>query len=149
MDVQISKVSISPFTMEQYDEVYALWQNCECVCLSSADSRQNIATYLDRNPMASFVARDGDTLIAVILCGHDGRRGYIHHLAVQQNYRRQGIGRCLVEHGLTALKEKGIQKCHLFIFHENESGIAFWQSVGWTFRQDIRVMSMNINEGNM
>lgn len=148
MNGQISTASILPFAKEDYDEVYALWQRCEGVGLSSADSRQSIATYLDRNPGLSFVARHGETIVGAILCGHDGRRGYIHHLAVEENYRRHGIGRHLVKHSLAALKEEDIQKCHLFIFRENEYGIAFWQSVGWTFRQDIRVMSTFINEGN-
>lgn len=148
MSVQIPAAAILPFVIEDYDEVFALWQKCEGVGLSSADSRQNITAYLDRNAGMSFAARDGETIVGAILCGHDGRRGYIHHLAVQENYRRHGIGRHLVKHSLAALKEESIQKCHLLIFHENEYGIAFWQSVGWTFRQDIRVMSIVINEGN-
>ncbi len=148
MSLQTPSGSISPFTIEDYNKVYALWQKCEGVGLSSADSQRNISTYLDRNPGMSFVARDGETIVGTILCGHDGRRGYIHHLAVQENYRRHGIGRHLAKQSLTALKEERIQKCHLFIFHENESGIAFWQSLGWVFRQDIRVMSTYINEGS-
>ncbi len=59
-----------------------------------------------------------------------------------------GIGRQLVEHCLAALEKEGIQKCHLFIFHENETGIAFWENIGWTFRQDIRVMSTHMSEEN-
>lgn len=148
MSVQSPTTSISPFVMQDYDEVYALWQRCEGVGLSSADSRQSIAAYLARNPGMSFTARDGETIVGAILCGHDGRRGYIHHLAVQEGYRRQGIGRHLVNHALALLIDEGIQKCHLFIFHENESGIAFWQNAGWTYRHDIRVISTNINEGN-
>ncbi len=130
--------------MENYDEVYALWQSCAGVGLSSADSRGSIASYLDRNPGLSFIAKLQETIIGAILCGHDGRRGYIHHLAVLENYRRLGIGRQLVDHGLEALQAEGIQKCHLFIFRQNESGIAFWQAIGWTYRQDIRVMSAHI-----
>ncbi len=71
--------------MEDFDEVYALWQRCEGVGLGSADSRPNIAAYLDRNPGMNFAARDGETIVGAILCRHDGRRGYIHHLAVQDN----------------------------------------------------------------
>jgi ribosomal protein S18 acetylase RimI-like enzyme len=148
MTVQTPTTSISPFVIQAYDEVYALWQNCAGVGLSSADSKESIAAYLVRNPGMSFIARDGEKIIGAILCGHDGRRGYIHHLAVRESHRRQGIGRHLVDHALAALQKEGIQKCHLFIFHENESGIAFWQSAGWTFRHDIRVMSIQIREGN-
>ncbi len=138
-------VTISRFNISDYEEVYHLWQSCSGIGLSSADSAENIAAYLERNPGMSFIARAEQMIVGAILGGHDGRRGYIHHLAVRDDYRRQGIGKQLVEHCLNRLSEEGMQKCHLFIFHENYSGIAFWQDCGWTFRQDIRVMSAYLN----
>jgi N-acetylglutamate synthase len=135
---------ILPFEIAAYEQVFSLWQRCEGVGLSSADSPEHIATYLERNPGMSFLAMDGENVIGAILSGHDGRRGYIHHLAVQDNYRRLGIGRQLVAHCAAALQKEGIQKCHLFIFHENQAGIAFWENIGWAFREDIRVMSTYI-----
>ena len=92
----------------------------------------------------SFVAKDGSTVIGAVLSGHDGRRGYIHHLAVHPDYRRQGIGQQLIDHCFAALLAIGIQKCHLFIFKENQSGIAFWEGTGWSYREDIAVMSKMI-----
>ena len=134
-------VNITAFKIEAYDDVLALWRACEGVGLSEADSRDNIATYLDRNPGMSFVATRDGAVIGAILAGHDGRRGYIHHLAVHPDARRQGVGRLLVDHALAALVRAGIQKAHLFVFHTNASGIAFWESAGWTCRHDIGVMS--------
>ena len=144
MNQQDHIISISSFSIEAYDQVYALWQRCAGVGLSGSDSLQNITSYLERNPCMSFVATIDNGLVGAILCGHDGRRGYIHHLAIDENFRRCGIGRRLVKSALSALGEEGIQKCHLFIFHKNEPGITFWQKIGWTFRQDIRVMSTQI-----
>ncbi|MFN2105398.1 MAG: GNAT family N-acetyltransferase [Candidatus Promineifilaceae bacterium] len=140
-------MKFEPFNIDRYDEVYALWDRCSGVGLSSADERDQIAAYLARNPGMSFIALDGSVVIGIVLGGHDGRRGYLHHLAVDDDYRRQGIGRQLVENCLSALAAEGIQKCHLFIFHENAGGIAFWQAQGWTLRQDIRVMSKHLSEG--
>lgn len=140
-------MNIEPFNIDRYDEVYALWDRCSGVGLSSADERDQIAAYLARNPGMSFLALDGSAVVGIVLGGHDGRRGYLHHLAVDDDYRRQGIGRQLVANCLSALTAEGIQKCHLFIFHENEGGIAFWQAQGWTLRQDIRVMSKHLSEG--
>jgi putative acetyltransferase len=137
-------MDIKPFNIDRYDEVYALWDRCSGVGLSSADERDRIAGYLARNPGMSFLALDGPVVVGVVLGGHDGRRGYVHHLAVDDDHRRQGIGRQLVERCLQALEAEGIQKCHLFIFHENEGGIAFWQAQGWTLRQDILVMSKHL-----
>ncbi len=139
-------MKIEPFHINRYDEVYALWDRCSGVGLRSADERDQIAAYLARNPGLSFLAVDGPKVVGAVLGGHDGRRGYIHHLAVDDDYRRRGIGRRLVEKCQAALEEEGIQKCHLFIFHENEGGIAFWQGEGWTLRRDIMVMSKHLSK---
>ena len=141
-------MKIEPFGIDRYDEVYTLWQRCSGVGLSSADERDQITAYLARNPGLSFVAVEGSAVVGAVLCGHDGRRGYIHHLAVDDDYRRRGIGKRLVEECLAALQEAGIQKCHLLIFHENEDGIAFWEAGGWTLRRDIMVMSRHLSTRN-
>ena len=133
--------------IEAYDEVLTLWQQCEGIGLSSADSRENFQSYLERNPGMSFLARTQGLLIGAVLAGHDGRRGYIYHLAVHPNWRRQGFGRQLIDRCLQALKIAGIQKCHLFIFNDNIGGIDFWKSLGWEQRSDISVFSRTIESG--
>jgi len=138
--------SIRPLTIERYDEIISLWKHCEGVGLSAADSRESINSYLQRNPGMSFMAESSsdDSIIGTILAGHDGRRGYIHHLAVVSNQRRQGIARQLVERSLDSLHQAGIHKCHLFIMEENNTGIAFWKSVDWKLRSDIKIMSIQL-----
>lgn len=138
------KIEISQFTVESYDDVIALWQQCEGIGLSEADSRESIKAYLDRNPGMSFVALSDGKVVGAVLGGHDGRRGYIHHLAVVPGCRRQGLARQLAEHCLAALADAGIQKCHIFIFNSNTDGIAFWKAIGWTLRSDIGVISKTI-----
>jgi len=128
-------------TMADYEEAMALWQRTEGMGLRPADAPEHIARYLERNPGLSFVAREGDRLVGTVLCGHDGRRGYLQHLAVDRAYRRQGIGRALVERVLEALRAQNINKCHLFVIKENEAAIAFWQHIGWFVRDDLVTMS--------
>jgi N-acetylglutamate synthase len=135
------KLDILQFDIESYENVFALWKRCEGVGLSDADSPQAIRAYLERNPGMSFLAKADSNIIGAILGGHDGRRGYIHHLAVDNAWRRRGIARQLVETCIQVLKEAGIQKTHIFIFNSNVNGIAFWKSVGWTHRSDISVIS--------
>jgi ribosomal protein S18 acetylase RimI-like enzyme len=134
-------VTIREMTLDDYDAVLSLWQASDGVGLSEADARENVAGYLERNPGLSFVAHDGGQLVGAVLCGHDGRRGFIHHLAVRQSHRRHGVGRALAEQCLTRLDAEGIQKCHLFVFATNHDAIAFWQRVGWHQRTDLTVMS--------
>lgn len=138
---------IITFTVQLYDEVYALWQQCEGIGLSDADNRENIEVYLKRNPGMSFVAKAESDIVGSILAGHDGRRGYIHHLAVHPSYRRHGIGSKLVDCATTSLSSAGIQKAHLFIFNNNVTGRDFWETVGWISRTDIGVISKAIEPG--
>ena len=128
-------------TIHDYEDVLALWQASEGVGLSDADSEESIAGYLHRNPGLSFVAHDGEHLVGAVLCGHDGRRGYIHHLAVSESHRRQGLGRALAERCLSALRRDGIDKCHIFVFAANRDTSAFWKSIGWTQRVELVMMS--------
>lgn len=86
-------VMLREMTVQDYEEVLALWRSSEGIGLSDADSRENIARFLERNPGLSFVAYDGQELIGAVLCGYDGRRGYIHHLAVAESHRRRRLGR--------------------------------------------------------
>ncbi len=141
------KIAIAPLTIDRYTEVVALWRLCEGIGLSDADSRESIAAYLERNPGMSFIATIDGTLGGAVLCGHDARRGYLHHLAVHPRFRNKGIGRQLVDLCLAALRDAGIQKCHLFALNGNLDGITFWESVGWTRRNEISVLSRNIGPG--
>ncbi len=136
-----SNIHIREMTMADYDAAMALWQRTEGMGLRPADAPEHIARYLARNPGLSFVAMDGDRLVGTVLCGHDGRRGYLQHLAVERAYRGRGIGKALVERVLNALRDVGIRKCHLFVIKENQAAIAFWRHIGWELRQDIVTMS--------
>jgi putative acetyltransferase len=137
-------VAIREMRITDYDEAIALWQATEGVGLSTADSREAITRYLARNPGMSFVARQEGLLVGAVLCGHDGRRGYLHHLAVQAGCRGQGLGKALVERCLSALAAEGIDKCHLFVYKTNEGGRAFWRKTGWFDRDTLVLMSKDI-----
>ena len=137
-------IVIGEMTIQDYDQVLALWQASDGVGLSDADSEEGVTRFLARNTGLSFVARDGEHLVGAILCGHDGRRGYIHHLAVGKSHRRQGLGRALVERCLSALRRDGIGKCHIFVFADHQDTIAFWKSIGWTQRVELIMMSQYV-----
>jgi len=128
-------------TINDYEEVYSLWRSSDGVGLSDADSKDNLSAFLARNNGLSMVAIDGSELVGALLCGHDGRRGTIHHLAVSSKFRRRGIGQALVESSLEELSKAGIQKCHLFVFSENQDARAFWSQINWTERSELIMMS--------
>jgi N-acetylglutamate synthase len=130
-------MNIREMTIEDYDAVIGLLNRTPGVRLRKADSREAIARYLERNPGLSFVAMTGGELAGCVMGGHDGRRGYLQHLAVAEAFRRRGIGSALVEACLTKLEELGILKSYIDVLAGNESGIEYWRRHGWEKREDI------------
>jgi ribosomal protein S18 acetylase RimI-like enzyme len=121
----------------------ALWQGLPGIGLREADSPPALARYLRRNPGTSFVAvGDSGELLGVSLAGHDGRRGYLHHVAVAVSHRKRGLGRELVERCCAALRAEGIEKINLWVKADNASGLAFWNRVGGRERTDIVTVSI-------
>jgi N-acetylglutamate synthase len=131
--MHILKMNIS-----DYDDVYKLWINTPGMGLNNLDdSKEGIEKYLKRNPNTCFVARNDEGLIGVIVSGHDGRRGFIHHTAVKETEQKKGVGKRLVEAALEALKNEGINKVALVVFKKNKKGNTFWEKIGFDERTDI------------
>lgn len=131
-------MQIRKMTIADYDEVYALWMSCVGMGLNSLDdSKDGISKFLDRNPETCFVAVKDEKIVGVILVGTDGRRAYIYHTAVHPDFRRRGIAKALVDAALSAVKRLGIGKVALIVFGRNEVGNEFWESMGFTVRDDI------------
>jgi N-acetylglutamate synthase len=99
----VMNILIEPMTIAHYDEVMALWKKAETIGLSSADGKEKIKVYLARNPGMSFVAKESGIIVGAALCGHDGIRGYLHHLAVAKSRRKKCIGRKLVDRCIESL----------------------------------------------
>jgi len=132
--------------ISDYERIITLWQNAEGVKLRDADSKDGISKYLRRNPGLSFVAEDNGEIVATVMSGHDGKRGYVQHLAVDPRNRRAGIATKLVNLCLLALKTEGILKSHIHVLANNELAKAYWVNRGWVNRTDIEVFSF-INGG--
>lgn len=129
--------NIRVMTMDDYAAVIDLMRNTPGISLRDADSHESTSRYLQRNPGLSLVAEVGAMPVGCIMCGHDGRRGYLQHLVVLPQHRRQGIANALVERCLSGLEQHGILKCHLDVFKTNETAASYWQSQGWQLREDI------------
>lgn len=140
-------MNIRIMTIDDYDAVYALWLSCKGMGLNDLDdSRDGIERFIKRNPETCFVAEDGDRTVGAIMVGNDGRRGYIYHTAVSLDCRRQGIAKRLVNTALEALKKLGINKAALVIFERNSDGNAFWESVGFTVRNNLVYRNLALAE---
>ena len=131
-------MNVRLMTIDDYEQVHALWISTPYVGLNDLDdSRDGIKRYLLRNPRTCFVAEADGVIVGVVLSGHDGRRGYIYHAAVNEQEQRHGIGATLVNAVMSALEREGIRKVALVAFSSNEKGNAFWEKQGFTSRPDL------------
>lgn len=138
---------IKVMTLEDYEALYSMWASMPNMGLRSLDdSKEGIEKFLRRNPDTSFVAYEGEKLIGAILCGNDGRRGYIYHTVVLPEYRNQGIASALVEMAVETLQQEGITRVCLNVMETNESGKKFWLGKGWEKKDFLGFYSKSITE---
>jgi ribosomal protein S18 acetylase RimI-like enzyme len=124
-------IEIREFSINDYDAAIELWQRVEGLEIAEGDDREGVAQFLARNPGLSRVASDGSAIVGVALCGHDGRRGHIYHLAVDPAYRGRGLGKRLLDESLADLRRIGIKRVIIMVADDNSSGREFWKRSGY------------------
>jgi N-acetylglutamate synthase len=117
--------------LDDYHAAIALWSGIEGIEICEGDSRDEIADYLKRNPGLSRAAEADGKIVGVALCGHDGRRGWIYHVAVAQAYRRQKVGRLLIDDCVDGLRKLGLKRAIILVAGDNPAGHQFWLQNGW------------------
>ena len=134
--------------IKDYKEIITLWKNSEGIGLNDFDdSKRGIKKFLERNPKTCFVVKDNKNgIIGTVMGGNDGRRGIIYHLFVKSEYRRNKIGKKLLEKVEKSLKKEGIKRMYLIVLKENKIGNIFWQNNGYIVRDFIKFRSKIISE---
>ena len=120
--------------------VLAFWKATPGIGLNESDTVPALQAFLKRNPGLSLVITAGKKIVGAVLCGHDGRRGYLHHLAVSPAHRGRGLGSSMAEECLKTLKLMGITRCNIFVFADNRKVRRFWEEAGWKIRGDLMVL---------
>ncbi len=141
-------MNITPMKADDHTEVFALWTAVMPQTLSADDEQASLARFLARNPGLSLVARSDGALVGAVLCGHDGRRGFLYHMAVSPAFRRSGVARSLAREALTRLGDEGIDKCHIFVETNNSAAQNAWSSMCWNRRDDLYVYAMSTGRKN-
>ncbi|MDR1804484.1 MAG: GNAT family N-acetyltransferase [Treponema sp.] len=137
-DAAASLYKIEKMNIENHEKIISLWKNTEGVGLSgNDDSKDAIKKFLDKNSDTCFIAKKDDEIIGTIMAGSDGRRGHIYHLMVKPEFRKNGIGRKLLEEAEKGLQKEGIKKAFLVVFKDNIIGNGFWEEIGYKTREDL------------
>lgn len=140
-------MTVRKMVIDDYENIYALWLSCAGMGLNNLDdSKEGIEKFLARNPDTCFVAEEDDKIVGAIMVGNDGRRAYIYHTSVHPDFRRKGIAAKLVDTVLAELEKLGINKVALVVFERNELGNKFWESMGFTVRDDLTYRNKSLKE---
>jgi ribosomal protein S18 acetylase RimI-like enzyme len=124
-------ITTRDFSIDDYDAAIQLWQRVQGIEIAEGDDREGVVQFLARNPGLSRVAADGSAIIGVALCGHDGRRGHVYHLAVDPAYQGRGLGQRLLDECLEGLRGTGVQRVIIMVAEDNPHGREFWKRQGW------------------
>jgi ribosomal protein S18 acetylase RimI-like enzyme len=142
-------MNIRTMKAEDYGTVYALWKASPGVGLRSLDDTEGgLKKFLDRNPGCAFVAEQDGELAGAVLGGHDGRRGYIYHIAVKENLRGAGIGKALIKAVESAMAQAGINKIGLVALRANIGANRFWKALDYNVREDLAYRDKSLNPEN-
>lgn len=136
----MSKMRIEKFKIEYYDEVVELWRRAGIEMVSS-DTINEVTRVLNRNPDLILIGKVQEKVIAVVIGAFDGRRGYVHHLAVDPNYQKMSFGKTIIDALIEQFRKMNIHKVHLFIEKSNKSVVKFYKNIGWDVREDLIMMS--------
>jgi len=141
-------MNIREMTIDDYEDIIELFKQTPGITLREADSKLAVKNYLLRNPKLNFTAQVDDVTIGCVMCGHDGRRGYLQHLVVHPSFRKKGIGEMLLTLCIESLAKIGIEKTHIFVFKDNEIANLFWKNKRWQVRDDLNMYSYNSSSNN-
>jgi len=133
-------MKIELFTMRYYHEIIDLWKRSG-IELSSSDTRDEIARILKRNPDLFLIGKENEKVIAVVMGAFDGRRGYVHHLAIDPDYQKKKYGKMMMDELIEKFHVKKTHKVHLFIENYNKEVVNFYRKLGWEVRDDLIMMS--------
>jgi ribosomal protein S18 acetylase RimI-like enzyme len=133
-------MKIETFSMESYDDIISIWRKAG-INVGSTDTKDEIKRILDINPQLFLVGKIDQKIIGVVIGGFDGRRGYVHHLAVDSDYQKKGYGKMIMDELIARFRKMGVHKVHLFIEKYNKEVVNFYLNLGWEIRDDLIMMS--------
>src|ERR1700689_3455396 len=129
-------LAIAPIDEADVADVVALWQACH-LTRPWNDPAADIALARKGSNATVLIGRDHGLIVATVLAGHDGHRGWVYYLAVDPDRRHNGYGRVMMDAAESWLRERGIEKLQLMVRPDNKSVKNFYQSLGYAAQERI------------
>ena len=132
----VQPLAITPIDDADVAEIVALWQACG-LTRPWNDPAADVAFARRGSNATVLIGRDDSAIVATVLVGHDGHRGWVYYLAVDPNHRHKGYGRIMMDTAENWLRETGIEKLQLLVRADNKSVKNFYQSLGYSEQERI------------
>ena len=123
-------MQIRPFTHQDEEQVISLWRECNLV-VPQNDPKKDIQRKLKVNPELFLVGVVDDAIVATIMGGYEGHRGWVNYLAVSPSHQRKGYGRQMMEAVEVNLRAMGCAKINLQVRETNLAVVEFYKSIGY------------------
>ena len=130
MTVVLPPLAIAPIVDADVADVVALWQACH-LTRPWNDPAADIALARKETNSTILLGRNDGTLVASVLVGHDGHRGWVYYVTSDPEQRLKGYGRAIMSAAEDWLRARGIAKLQLMVRKDNAKVHAFYQSIGY------------------
>ena len=137
--------SCRKYKSRDYKEIIELWKNAGLI-VSLSDNQEELEKLAFKIDNKFIVLELGNKIIGTVVCAHDGRRGYIHHLAVLPEYQKNGYGKKLMDEAIMHYRSLKTVKTHIFIEKSNSKVVEFYKNLDFKIRDDIILMTLTMRD---
>jgi ribosomal protein S18 acetylase RimI-like enzyme len=123
-------MEIRSYQASDETSVIRLWTECDLVRPWN-DPRTDIQRKLSVQPELFLIGVLGSELVATVMAGYDGHRGWVNYLAVAEQHRRRGFGKALMQHVEARLMDMGCPKLNMQVRAANRAVLAFYERLGY------------------
>lgn len=116
---------------EDVGAVLELWASARSLHASTADRREDVERLVEGSPAALLVAEMAGRIVGAVIAAWDGWRGNIYRLAVEDAYRRRGVGLRLTEAAEDYLRACGAARITALVAYDDDEAGSFWDAAGY------------------
>ena len=139
-------MQIRPFAPSDEAAIIDLWNKCGLIRPWN-DPHKDIARKLEVRPDLFLVGVEGGRVVACVMAGYEGHRGWLNYLAVDPDHQRRGFGRLMVVEAERRLFEVGCPKVSLQVRASNRAAVEFYRKMGYSVDDVVSLGKRLVSDG--